>query len=382
MMRVITIVTMTASSKLTLRNIPFCNLTLQHQAIAAELHAAYHRVMNSGWFILGKECQAFEQEYADYIGSKHAIGVGNGLEALVLILKALKIGPGDEVIVPTHTFIATWLAVSQVGATPVPVLTDDYHGLDANLVAKVISYKTKALIAVHLYGHPSDMDSLQNAMGDKKIWLIEDAAQAHGAYYKTKKAGNLGIAAGFSFYPGKNLGALGDAGGITTNDDGLAEEIRMLRNYGSKEKYNHEIMGVNSRLDEIQAAFLRAKLPFLDEWNERKNEIAHLYLEALKNCERLELPKVASWAKPVWHQFVIKCDERDALQVHLKNHGVQTLIHYPIANHLQGSYANQYDDMIYSSYKTLTNTVLSLPICHTMTNDDVDYVCDTIKTFF
>jgi dTDP-4-amino-4,6-dideoxygalactose transaminase len=381
MMRVIIIVTTTNSLKLTPRNIIFSNLQLQNQQIANELQATFTRTLNSGWFILGQELASFEKEYAHYIGAKHAIGVGNGLEALILILKALQIGPGDEVIVPAHTFIATWLAVSHVGAKPIPILTDKYHGLDATHLNAAISDKTKAIIAVHLYGHPSDMDAINAVIGERKIYVIEDAAQAHGATYKGKKTGNLGIAAGFSFYPGKNLGALGDGGGITTNDDALAERIRVLRNYGSKEKYNHEEIGTNSRLDEIQAAFLSTKLKYLDQWNARKNEIASLYLNELSSCNTIELPQVAPWATHVWHQFVIQCEERDRLQTYLKDHGIQTLIHYPIPNHLQGAYAGQYYEQAFTSYKLLTSKILSLPICPTLTDDDIRYISDVIQRF-
>lgn len=381
MMRVITTVTMTTSSTLTQPSIQFSNLALQHQEIAEEMDAAFKRVLKSGWFILGQELIAFEQAFAKYIGCKHAIGVANGLEALVLILKAHDIGPGDEVIVPAHTFIATWLAVSQVGAKPVPVLTDQYFNLDANRLAEAITTKTKAVLPVHLYGHPADMDAIRAIIGNREIYIIEDAAQAHGATYKNKKAGNLGIAAGFSFYPGKNLGALGDGGGITTNDDALAERIRMLRNYGSKEKYNHEVIGVNSRLDELQAAFLHAKLKHLDRWNQRRSEIANLYFNLLKDCDFIELPAVAEWAQPVWHQFVIQCDTRDQLQWHLSNHGIQTLIHYPIPNHLQGAYSGQYLTTSLRAYENITSKILSLPICPTLTDAQIEFICQTLLRY-
>ena len=381
MMRVITTVTMRAISKRSICNIPFNNLQLQHQPIAAELQAAFARVLQSGWFIMGKELEAFEREYADFIGVKHCIGVGNGLDALVLILKALNIGPGDEVIVPAHTFIATWLAVTQVGAIPIPVLTDEFHAINPDLISQAITPKTKAIIPVHLYGHPADMDSISDAIVGRNIHIIEDAAQAHGATYKGKKAGSLGIAAGFSFYPGKNLGALGDAGGITTNDDALASKIRMLRNYGSNEKYHHEIVGTNSRLDELQAALMRVKLPLLKQWNARRVEIATLYINELSDCEHIQLPVIADWATHVWHQFVIKSKNRDALRAHLTQHGVHTLIHYPIANHLQGAYAGQYDENNYIDYQNLTAEILSLPICPTLSDEEILYVCDAIRSY-
>jgi len=372
---------MRAISKRSICNIPFNNLQLQHQPIAAELQAAFARVLQSGWFIMGKELEAFEREYADFIGVKHCIGVGNGLDALVLILKALNIGPGDEVIVPAHTFIATWLAVTQVGAIPIPVLTDEFHAINPDLISQAITPKTKAIIPVHLYGHPADMDSISDAIVGRNIHIIEDAAQAHGATYKGKKAGSLGIAAGFSFYPGKNLGALGDAGGITTNDDALASKIRMLRNYGSNEKYHHEIVGTNSRLDELQAALMRVKLPLLKQWNARRVEIATLYINELSDCEHIQLPVIADWATHVWHQFVIKSKNRDALRAHLTQHGVHTLIHYPIANHLQGAYAGQYDENNYIDYQNLTAEILSLPICPTLSDEEILYVCDAIRSY-
>lgn len=382
-MRVITTVTTSTISKHSIVKIPFSNLQLQHQEIADELQCAFARVLHSGWFILGNELSVFEQEFAEYIGTKHCIGVGNGLDALVLILKALDIGPGDEVIVPTHTFIATWLAVTQVGATPVPVLTDAFHTIDPSLIPHAITSRTKAILPVHLYGHPADMNEIENAISNHDIYIIEDAAQAHGALYKGKKAGNLSIAAGFSFYPGKNLGALGDGGSITTNNDALADKIRMLRNYGSKEKYRHEIIGVNSRLDELQATLLRVKLPLLDHWNARRKEIAALYINELNRCKNIKLPETADWASHVWHQFVIRSQTRDALKAYLDNHGIQTLIHYPIANHKQGAYShrNNENNDIDIAYENLTSEILSLPMCPTLSDEQIRYVCDTIMAF-
>ncbi|VVC76479.1 dTDP-3-amino-3,6-dideoxy-alpha-D-galactopyranose transaminase [Aquicella siphonis] len=372
---------MKATSRPLTQTIPFNDLQLQHQIITNELESAFATVLRSGWFILGKELKKFENEFANYCGTKHCIGVGNGLDALVLILKALDIGPGDEVIVPAHTFIATWLAVTHVGARPVPVLTGKFHTIDPTMIESAITTKTKAIIAVHLYGHTADMNAITASLKNRNIHIIEDAAQAHGAAYKEKRAGNLGIAAGFSFYPGKNLGALGDAGGITTNDDGLAKHIRELRNYGSSTKYQHNMLGVNSRLDEIQAALLCVKLKYLDKWNQRKNEIASLYLDSLKNCKTVRLPIKAEWSTHAWHQFVIECDQRDALQAYLSEKGIQTLIHYPKANHLQNAYYAQYDESAYISYQKLTERILSLPICPTLTNEAIEYVCTAIKNF-
>ncbi len=273
--------------------VPFLNIKAQNVELKAELEAAYTRVMDSGWYILGKEVEAFEAEFASYCGVKYCVGVGNGLEALHLILRAYGIGEGDEVIVPANTYIATWLAVSYAGATPAPVEPDEKtFNINPELIEKAITKKTKAILPVHLYGQCADMDAINEIAKRRGIKVIEDAAQAHGALYKGRKAGSLGHAAGFSFYPGKNLGAIGDAGAVTTNDGELAEKIRLLRNYGSKVKYYNEVKGFNSRLDEMQAAFLRVKLKRLDEWNSRRMQIAKRYFEALKECAGLGLPYV------------------------------------------------------------------------------------------
>ena len=362
-------------------NISFYNLKPQHDEIADALQAACARVMASGAYIMGPELSAFESCFAAYTGTPHCIGVGNGLDALTLILKGLSIGGGDEVIVPAHTFIATWLAVSQAGARPVPVSCDRYFQLDASKLITAITSKTKAIMPVHLYGHPSDINAIKEVIGNRQIAIIEDAAQAQGALYKGKKTGGLGTAAGFSFYPTKNLGCLGDGGAITTNDDALAAKLRKLRNYGSTQKYVHEIQGTNSRLDELQAAFLATKLPYLDRWNDTRKKIAQLYLEQLKDCAHIALPEVAPWADPVWHQFVIRCPKRDELQAHLKVRGIDTLIHYPIANHLQGAYQGRYDEVEYKSYAQLTHAILSLPIYPGLSEEQQSYICESIKKF-
>lgn len=358
----------------------FYDLKAQHGEIAEALQAAFSRVLASGHYILGPELEAFETEFARYISVRHCIGVGNGLDAITLILKALGIGKGDEVIVPDHTFIATWLAVSQAGAMPVPVGTDGHYTMASQRVAKAITPKTKAIIPVHLYGHPADMDAIA-AIAGNKIHIIEDAAQAHGALYKGRKCGSLGIAAAFSFYPAKNLGALGDGGAITTNDETLAQEIRKLRNYGSTKKYEHLLKGVNSRLDELQAAFLRVKLPCLDRWNTKRAAIASLYLKELHGCRHITLPAVAPWAQPVWHQFVIRSPRRDRLQSHLASSGIQTMIHYPIANHLQGAYRKQFGEGSYAHYQKLTAEILSLPMYPTLEEAQARYICDALKAF-
>lgn len=360
-------------------NILFSNLAAQHQEIATELQAAFTKVLDSGWYIMGSELNAFEKEFAEYINVKHCIGVGNGLDALVLILKALHIGPGDEVIVPTHTFVATWLAVSHVGAKPVPVDVDKFFMLDPKQLSKAITARTKAIMPVHLYGHTADMDAIQEVVSDREIFIIEDAAQAQGAKYKNKHAGSLSVAAGFSFYPGKNLGALGDAGCVTTNDAQLADKIRMLRNYGSEKKYHHEIIGFNSRLDELQAALLRVKLRHLQRWNTLRTKIADMYFQGLKNISGIILPTVATSTTPVWHQFVIQTEKRNELKAYLQEQGIQTLIHYPIPNHLQGAYSSQFRS--FPSYENLTSRLLSLPICPSLQTSEIEWICYKIEEF-
>ena len=321
--------------------IPFLDLKESYAELKPQLDIAYQRVMNSGWYIQGAELDAFEREFAHYCEATHCIGVGNGLEALHLILRAYGIAEGDEIIVPSNTYIATWLAVTYCGATPIPVEPDvRTYNLDPSRIEAAITPKTRAIIAVHLYGQPADMDAI-NAVADRHgLKVIEDAAQAQGAKYKGGRVGGLGDAAGFSFYPGKNLGAYGDAGAVTTNDAELAERIRMLRTYGSKVKYHNEIKGFNSRLDELQAAFLREKLKVLDDWNARRTNIAHYYNEHLVGVAGVTLPFVAEWAEPVWHLYVIRHPKRDELASRLGEAGVGTMIHYPIPPHRQLAYAD------------------------------------------
>ncbi|HET7776282.1 MAG TPA: DegT/DnrJ/EryC1/StrS family aminotransferase, partial [Azospira sp.] len=310
--------------------IPFLDLQGLNQTLAPQLQAALARVLDSGWFILGQEVEAFEAEFAAYCQAEHCIGVANGLEALHLILRAYDIGPGDEVIVPANTFIATWLAVSYAGATLVPVEPLAATGnMDPAVVAAAISPRTKAIMPVHLYGQTAEMAPLMVLAETHGLKVIEDAAQAHGATCQGRRAGSLGHAAAFSFYPGKNLGALGDGGAVTTSDPVLAERLRLLRNYGSRTKYRNEEPGFNCRLDELQAAFLRAKLPLLDGWNQRRAQIAGRYLAGLQESG-LVLPQVASGHGPVWHLFVVRSQQRDALQAALAEAGVQTAIHYPV----------------------------------------------------
>jgi dTDP-4-amino-4,6-dideoxygalactose transaminase len=343
--------------------VSFLDLRGAYLELKPEVDEAVARVLHSGWYLLGEELRAFEQEYAAYVGVDHCIGVGNGLDALHLALRALEVGPGDEVIVPANTYIATWLAVTYAGATPVPVEPDERtYNIDPDRIAAAITPRTKVILPVHLYGQPADMGPILEIARRHGLRVLEDAAQAHGARYKGRRVGSLGDAAAWSFYPGKNLGALGDGGAVTTNDDDLAERVRLLRNYGSPKKYVHEVQGVNSRLDEVQAAVLRVKLQHLDEWNRRRQEIAALYLEALHDAP-LVLPRVPAWAEPVWHLFVVRHPDRQAFQEGLQEDGVQTLVHYPTPPHLQGAYRSLgYRPGNFPITEAIHREVLSLPI--------------------
>ncbi|WP_377702765.1 DegT/DnrJ/EryC1/StrS family aminotransferase [Pseudoduganella sp. UC29_71] len=343
--------------------IPFLDLGAMHAELRPRLDAAYCRVLDSNNLILGPETAAFEREFAAYCGARHCIGVGNGLDALFLTLKAWGVGPGDEVIVPSNTFIATWLAVSYTGATPVPVEPDPRTmNIDPDLIEAAITPRTRAIMPVHLYGQPADMDPVMALAARRNLRVLEDAAQAHGARYKGRRTGTLGHAAGFSFYPGKNLGALGDGGAIVTDDDALAEQLRMLRNYGSRVKYQNEVQGHNSRLDELQAAFLREKLGLLDGWNVRRRELAQHYRDALAGSG-LALQHVPDWAEPVWHLFTVRHLQRDRLQAELMQHGVHTVIHYPVPPHLQPAYAAlQLQAGSYPLSEAIHQQVLSLPL--------------------
>ena len=360
--------------------IPFLDVPAAYAELQDELDDAARRVMASGQYILGPEVTAFEEEFAAYCGTRHAVGVGSGLDALRLILLALELAPSDEVIVPSNTFIATWLAVSQAGATPVPVEPGPAgHNITAAAVEAAITPRTRAIMPVHLYGQPADMDALVALGRDRGIPVIEDAAQAQGARYGDRRAGSLADAAGFSFYPGKNLGALGDAGAITTDDDALAERVRLLRNYGSKVKYHHELPGLNSRLDSLQAAFLRIKLRHLDEWNERRRAVAAQYLERLAGAADLVLPSVAPATEPVWHLFVVQHPRRDALQQQLGEAGVDTIIHYPIPPHLTAAYAAGFEGRRLPVAERLGDEVLSLPIGPHLAPGDAERVADAVR---
>jgi dTDP-4-amino-4,6-dideoxygalactose transaminase len=362
--------------------IPFLELKPTYDELKPEFDAAYHRVMDSGWYLLGKEIEAFEAEFAEYCEAKYCIGVANGLDALHLLVRAYGIGAGDEVIVPSNTFIATWLAVSYAGATPVPVEPDpETHNIDVSRIEAAITSRTKAIMPVHLYGQPADMDAINNIALRHGLKVIEDSAQAQGARYKGRRTGSLGDAAAHSFYPGKNLGAFADAGAITTNDPELADRVRTLRNYGSKEKYHYETQGINSRMEELQAAFLRVKLRHLDAWNARRTAIAEQYLSGLRPlASDLSLPFVPEWASPVWHLFVIRHPQRDALQQHLAEQGIQTIIHYPIPAHLSGAYSS-FSGACLPIAEQLADEVLSLPIGPHVGSEAVSTVVEAIKTF-
>ncbi|RKP50854.1 DegT/DnrJ/EryC1/StrS family aminotransferase [Trinickia fusca] len=359
--------------------VPFLDLSAGYQELKTELDAAYRRVMDSSWFILGREVEAFEKEFARFCGVEHCIGVGNGLDALSLIVRALDIGPGDEVIVPSNTFIATWLAVTHAGATPVPVEPDpSTHNIDPARIAEAITPRTKAIMPVHLYGQSADMEPILALARERGLKVIEDAAQAQGARYHGRLAGSLGCAAAFSFYPGKNLGAFGDAGCVVTNDGALAKRVRELSNYGSSQKYHHDALGFNTRLDELQAAFLRVKLERCDEWNERRRAIAAHYMTRLKGAD-LILPNVLDGAVPVWHLFVVRVQQRELVAKFLAERGIATQIHYPIPPSRSGAYASM--DFSAGSMpiaEALSREVLSLPMGPHMTIKAVDEVCDAL----
>lgn len=381
-------------------NIPFLELKPTYLELKEEFDSAYHRVMDSGWYLLGKELEQFEAEYAAYCEADYCIGVANGLDALHLIVRGLGIGKGDEVIVPSNTFIATWLAVSYAGATPVAVEPDPTtHNMDPSRIEKAITPKTKAIMVVHLYGQPGDMDPINAIAAKHGLQVIEDSAQAQGARYKGRRTGGLGAAAGHSFYPGKNLGAFGDGGAVTTNDADLADRIRTLRNYGSKKKYHYEVAGVNSRLDELQAAFLRVKLRHLDSWNSRRSAIAKRYLEAFSQFsgtgrDNLIVPSIPDWAEPVWHLFVVRHPERDLLQKKLGDAGIGSLIHYPVPPHRSEAYGGGGLHVTGSGSgkraaggdhfpiaDELAASVLSLPIGPHLDRDSQEYIINCISGF-
>ncbi|HEY8004657.1 MAG TPA: DegT/DnrJ/EryC1/StrS family aminotransferase [Phenylobacterium sp.] len=365
-------------------SVPYLDLARSARAFGPETELAMRRVVQSGHLIGGPEVASFEQRFAAYCGAGHMVGLGNGLDALVMALRAWGIGPGDEVIVPAHTFVATSLAVDEIGATQVLVDVEPDTGLmDVTQVAALVTERTRAIVPVHLYGHPVDMDGLRKAIGRRDIKILEDAAQAHGARYKRRRCGGLGDAAAFSFYPTKNLGALGDGGALVTSDAEMAAATRMAANYGSREKYRHEMLGRNSRLDPLQAAVLAAKLERLDGWNARRSQLALRYFRGLADVRGLELPGVRAWAEPVWHVFPIRAPGvRDELIAFLNARGVGTNIHYPTPVHLQPCYAGRWREGDFPVAEALAKSLLSLPLDPTHTDREIDFVIARVREFF
>lgn len=364
------------------KNIPFVTFKHIEKVLDVSIRDAFERVYKRSWYIDGQEEENFEKSFAEYCESKYCVGCGNGLDALMLALKALGVGEGDEVIVPSNTFIATALAVSYTGATPVfvePIL--ESYNINPMLIEAAITERTKAIMPVHLYGQPADMDAIMEIARRHSLYVVEDCAQAHGARYKGKRIGSFGDAAGFSFYPGKNLGALGDAGAVVTNNELLGDKVRALGNYGSDYKYHHIYQGHNSRLDEFQAAFLMAKLPFLDEMNQRRRNIADRYMEGINN-PLIKLPKVIAGVESVWHIFAIRCNKREQLEIFLSGMGIGVNKHYPTPIHLQGAYKELgYKKGDFPLAEEISATQLSLPMFYGMTDEEVDIVIDAINRF-
>ncbi len=362
--------------------IPFVSFETMHKEINDEINGAFQMVLHSNCFIQGEELNAFEREFAEYCGAKYCVGCGNGLDALYLILRAYGIGDGDEVIVPANTYIATALAVSYTGAVPVFVEPEEEtFNINPALIEAAVTEHTRAIMAVHLYGQPAKMDEILTIARRHNMKVIEDAAQAHGAAYKGVRTGHLADAAGFSFYPGKNLGALGDGGAVVTDDEELADKVRALGNYGSDYKYHHIYKGNNSRLDELQAAFLRVKLHELNRWNEERRRIANRYLTEIRN-PKIKLPVMCDDVEHVYHIFGVRCDTRDALEQYLNENGIGTNKHYPVPIHLQRAYADlQIPVGTYPVAEHISETELSIPMFYGMTEDEIGYVIEKLNTF-
>lgn len=360
--------------------VPFLDIKAQYEEVKLEINSAIERVLSSGQYILGGEVDAFEFDFSEYCNVDYCVGVANGLDALHLALLAMDIGPGDEVIVPSNTYIATWLAVSHCGATPVPVEPDpETHNINPLLIEAAITENTKVILPVHLYGQPADIDEILAIARKYRLKVLEDAAQAHGASYKGRRIGGHGDAVAWSFYPGKNLGAMGDGGAITTNDQQIADRVKILRNYGSRTKYINEVQGFNSRLDPIQAAILRVKLKVLDEWNSRRLSVAKMYIQKLADDD-LVLPSILVDRDSAWHLFVIQCDQRDSLIKLLNAEGIGSLVHYPIPPHLQKAYLKQgWNRGDFPVVERLADRCLSLPIGPHLNEDKVLSVCEVIN---
>ena len=360
--------------------IKFLDLHKINERFRDEINSRIKQVLDSGWYLLGEQDKTFEKNFAEYCGTKHCIGCANGLDALNLIIRAYGFGAGDEIIVPANTYIASILAISENGCTPVLVEPDiNTYNINPDLIEEKITSKTKAIMVVHLYGQAVQMEKIWALAKKYDLKVIEDSAQAHGAIYQGKRVGNLGDASGFSFYPGKNLGCMGDGGAVTTNDDELASKIRAIANYGSDYKYHHIYKGINSRLDEIQAAILDVKLPYLDSDNAKRREIAKYYRENIKN-PKIILPQVKDEESHVWHIFAVRTEKRDELQKHLENNGIQTNIHYPTPPHKQGAYS-ELSNLNLPITEEIHQTVISLPISPVMTAEEVKKVVEVINNY-
>lgn len=362
--------------------IPYLNFTPMHEEIKEDLIDAFKEVLDSEWFIMGERLAHFEKDFAEFCGAKYCVGVGSGLDAIQIILKAYGIKIGDEVIVPSNTYIATALAVSYVGATPIFVEPDiNTLNINPDLIEEKITENTKAIIVVHLYGRAVEIDKILKIAEKYNLKVIEDVAQGHNACYKGKKAGNLGHAAAFSFYPGKNLGALGDGGAIVTNDENIAKRVGVIRNYGSNKKYYNEVKGVNSRLDELQAALLSVKMRKLEEWTRKRIEIAEKYYDGINNV-KIKMPMKSKKGENVYHIFPILCEERDRLKSYLEDKGIHTLIHYPIPMHLQKAYEDlEYKEGDFPLAEKIANEELSLPLFIGMRNEEINYVIEALNNF-
>ncbi|MDF2450177.1 MAG: aminotransferase [Bacteroidota bacterium] len=367
-----------------IKQIPFLSFSKMHEETKLGIYEAFESVYESNYFILGDKVKIFEKFYADFNKTNYCIGVGNGLDALIISLRALEIGNGHEVIVPSNTFIASLLAISAVGAKPVlvePCITT--YNIDPALIENAITSNTKAIMPVHLYGQACEMESIMFIANKHKLFVIEDNAQAQGATYNGKLTGSFGNINGTSFYPGKNLGALGDAGVITTNDKALFEKGKRLRNYGSEKKYFNQVKGYNSRLDELQAAFLSVKLKHLEKWNKERNKIADQYNNLLNNNREIILPKIATKSTSVYHLYVIRTQKRDELQAYLTERGIGTVIHYPVPPHLQEAFSDLgYEKGDFPIAEEIAGTCLSLPLYPGLKEEEIEFICLTIKQFF
>jgi dTDP-4-amino-4,6-dideoxygalactose transaminase len=364
--------------------IPFLSFEHMNAEVKIATLQSFEHFFDKGWYVLGEQVKQFEQDYALFNNTNYSVGVANGLDALIIALKTLNIGEGDEVIVPSNTYIASWLAVSYVGATPVPVEPRiDTYNINPELIEAKITPRTKAIMPVHLYGQCCEMDAIVAIAKKHHLYIVEDNAQSQGALYKGQKTGSFGDINATSFYPGKNLGAYGDAGAITTNDEALKQRAQVIRNYGSEKKYYNQELGINSRLDEVQAGFLSIKLKHLDKWNAERNTIAQHYVKSLRNLQDIVLPTIAPDASSVFHLFVIRTTKRNELQDFLTDNGIGTLIHYPVPPHLQEAYKNlNYKQGDFPIAEEIAHTCLSLPLFPGMTIEQIDTVCKTIKQFF